>query len=94
MRRKNVEYDLQIKVRKYLEYIWKEEDGGDKQKEDIILNKLSSSLRQEILVQSNCKHLSMFPSFFKHFSNETLERITQNLKCLKFAPGDLIFQVK
>ncbi len=93
MRKNNIEYELQVRVLKYLENLFIEDESENKEQENVILNKLSESLRKEVLVQSHGKILEGFGTFKKHFTNETLERMSQIVKVMGTAPDDLIFQV-
>ncbi len=94
MRKNNIEYELQVRVLKYLENLFIEDESENKEQEKIILNKLSDSLRKEVLIQSHGKILEGFSTFKKHFTNETLERMSQIVKVMGTAPDDIIFQVK
>ena len=94
MKRKDIDYDLQIRVRKYLEYIWNEEKTENTAIEEEILNKLSSSLREEVLIQSQGGTLKNFPMFFKNFSDSTLRQLIQIMRQVRFTPEEIIFEVR
>ena len=91
MRKKNIEYDLQIKVRKYLNFIYDQNDYVEKEKE--IINKLSSSLKEEILIRANGTILKNLPLFSKNFSEETLRKTVFLMKNIKFYPEEIIYTV-
>ena len=93
MKRKRIDYDLQVKVCKYLEHIWLEEELENGPIENAILNKLSEALKKDLLIQANGRALASSPTFSGFFSDETLERAAQCLKVVHFAPGDIIFRV-
>ena len=94
MRKKKVEYALQVRVCKYLEHIWLEEEFESGESEVQIFNKLSDSLRKELLLHSNGRILADFHKFTKIFSDEVLEKMSQSIKAVHFAPGDVVFRVK
>lgn len=93
MKRNNVEIDLRIKVRKYLEHLFFEDGTKEAEKETCILNKLSHSLRREVLIQMHGKVLEHFHFFKQNFSQEALDRSAQVMRKVRFAPGDDIFFV-
>ena len=68
MRDKNLPHDLQTKVKKYLEFVWKEEQKEDPEHEALIMAKLSSELRDEIFLNTNVKYLQAIP-IMKIFSH-------------------------
>ena len=45
MQRQNIKYDLRMRIRKYVQFLWKEEEQEKKDEENKIVNKLSKSLR-------------------------------------------------
>jgi hypothetical protein len=93
MTRKQVDFDLQVRVRKYLEHLWMEEEIDNKEKEINIMNKLSDSLREELLIQANGRVLSKFSIFSNYFSSEALEKVAQVVGTISFAPEDIIVYV-
>ncbi len=92
--RNNVDSELRIKVRKYLEYLHSGDGTREVDKEAILLGRLSNSLREEVLIQIYGHILGKFPFFRKNFSPEMLEKASKIMKTIRFAPGDTIFQVK
>ena len=94
MKRKKVDYELQVRVCKYLEHIWLEEELEYGQSENLILNKLSEALKKDLLIQANGRVLANSTTFTHFFTDEALERASQCLKVFHFAPGDIIFRVK
>ncbi len=65
-----------------------------REEEGAVLQKLTESLRKEVLVHSNAKILSQFPAFTDNFSRESLQKICQVLKPKHLAPQEILFQVK
>ncbi len=89
-----MEYALQVRVCKYLEHIWLEEEFESGESEKHILNKLSDSLRKDLLLHANGRILADFNKFTKFFSDEVLEKLSQSIKAVHFAPGDIIYKVR
>ena len=91
MREKNIEHDLQVKVRKYLNFIFDKTDNTEKGKE--IINKLSASLKEEIIIRANGTILKDLPLFSKNFSEESLRKTVFLMKNIKFYPEEIIYEV-
>ena len=53
MDKKNIDYNLQMKIREYLRFIWQEESTQNAEIETEIINKLSKSLKSELINESN-----------------------------------------
>ena len=91
MRKKNVEYDLQVKVRKYLHFIYDQAENVDREKD--IIGKLSNSLKEDVLIRANGSYLKNFKLFTKNFSEETLRKTVFLMKNIKFYPEEIIYEV-
>ena len=90
MRRKNINVNLRIKVKKYLEFLW-ESQNKTLEKEEEIIDKLPVSMKHEILLESNMKFLKEFPIITNNFSQEIIELIALNIKPIQFSPTDIIY---
>ena len=90
MKSKNIDFNLKIKIKNYLEYIWQEEKKNQKETQEII-NKLSKSLREELLSNANGKVIKETPLLNKNFSETTLRQILSEMHELNLTPGDLIY---
>ncbi len=93
MTKTHVDFELQVRVRKYLEHLWLEEEIENKDMEIQIMNRLSDSLREELLVQSHGKVLAKYSFFTNFFSEETLEKVSQVVRTVSYAPDDIITYV-
>lgn len=91
MKKKQINYDLQMKVRKNLEYIWREEQIENLEEENKIINSLSDYLKQELLLEANGSILKEIKMFVLNFSEDLLREMVPLLNEVRFAPGDLIF---
>lgn len=72
MSKNNINFGLQSKVRKYLEYTLKNESNQDEERG--VLMKLSTSLRNELVMESSGKILKSIPFFKDNFSVSTIEK--------------------
>ena len=91
MKKKNIEFELRGRVRKYLEYTMDKERNSDKEME--ILNRLTVSLKNEVLLQSHGNILTQIPLFTKNFSAEIVQKLSFSMKKVKFSPEEYIYKV-
>ena len=92
LNKKNINYDLRMRIRKYLEYVWEEELFHNNEEENSIMDKLSSSLKEELLLETNGRILQEISFLVNNFSEETLRKLIFKLRELHFMPGDIIYQ--
>ena len=93
MRRKGIEFDLQGKVRRYLNFIVKESRQESSEKESELIERLSPSLRKELLLQANGKILLESPILRENFSIKSIEKLTEKMTAVDLAPEDLVYEV-
>ena len=90
MRKKNLPYELQFRVRRYLEYVW-ENRKKNNMDEKQILNLLSEPLRDEIYDHIHGKIIdwcSIFVIYEPHF----IQQLTKTLESETYAPGDIVIE--
>ena len=92
MRSKKIPQDFQMKIRKYLEHIWKEEEKLNLELSMKIFNKLSESLKSTLLIEVNIPTVKKIDLFSLNFSQKTLNGITQIMKEERHPPGEIIFK--
>ena len=92
MEKKNIDYDLKGKVRKYVNYL-QEINTADTEIEKNLISKLNPSLREEILFRANGSILKNLPFFVKNFSEKTLRQLVFALKSNRFYPEEVICEV-
>ena len=92
MRKHNVSFELQSRVRKYLEYTLKNQVSNS-DGENNILNKLNSSLKKELLIESLGKFIKQIPFFKNNFSNDSIENLAFCLKKLQLSPEEFLYRV-
>ncbi len=90
MNKNNLEFELQSRVRKYLEYTMMNENNLEQMKG--ILNKLTISLRNEVLFQSYGRFIKE-NKFFVNFSTKTQEKLVVSFKEVKLSPEEHIHSV-
>lgn len=91
MLEKNVTFELKMKIRKYLQYIWNEEKLEELSDQFKIVNKLSDSLKDELLLEANGPFLRDLKLFNLNFSEETLRQTVKIMIEKRYTPGDLVF---
>lgn len=90
MRKKQLPYDLQFRVRRYLEYVW-ENRKKNNMDEKQILNLLSEPLRDEIYAHIHgvvIKMCMIFTIYEEHF----ISQLTKTLETETYAPGDIVIE--
>ena len=87
---KNIGFELKIKIRNYLEYIWHAEKIQKNETQEII-NRLSTHLKEELLLNANGFTLKKIPLFGNNFSEECLRKLVCEMKELNFTPEDIIY---
>lgn len=90
--KKNINYDLQMKIRKYF-YFMNEHHVENSKKEFEVINKLSTSLREELLIKANGDILNSVPLFSLNFSPQTMKELILSLKKKRYYPEETIFKV-
>ena len=93
LKRKEIDNNLQYKVKQYLEYIWKEENKVNNEKEAELMEKLSLSLREELLQQSYGRIINNFPILSNNFSEKMLKSLVHIMTPVQYSPEELVFQV-
>lgn len=93
MERKKVNYNLQMKIREYLRYIWQEEFTQHEKMEEKIINKLSTSLKEELYLNAHGSILNKHQMFYANFSDSTLRQLMYKMVEIRMTPEDLIFSV-
>lgn len=93
MARKEINANLQTRIREYLNFIWREEKSQNMEFEEKIIEGLSNSLKQELKIDAYGFFLTHNSFFTKYFSEESLKKVVCKMKEIVLNPGDLIFSV-
>ena len=91
MQERNISFDLQGRVRKYLEYLNHHEINSEQL--EGTFKKLTRSMKKEVLLGSNGIFLKKIPFFSKNFSNEFIEKLCFEMKIVKYSPEETIYKV-
>ena len=91
MNKNNLDFELQSRVRKYLEYTMTNQSNLEA--ESIILNKLTKTLKNEVLLDSYGKFIQKIDFFKNNFSNSSLQDIMLSLKELRLTPEEFLYYV-
>ena len=93
MKRKNIQPELQTRVREYLNFIWMEEKTQNIEEEIKIINSLSASLKEELNLESFGFFVKKNPLFIHFFYDDSLKSFVNVMKELFFTHDDVIFHV-
>ena len=91
MKKNNVDFDFQFRVRKYLEYCFYE--TNEKEKEVMIYDKLSKSIKDEYHFQIYGKKILNIPIFKNNFSTECLKALSKIITKTDLAPEEIFLKV-
>ena len=89
---KNIDNDLRIRIRKYLEYLYEERNAMMKEGHNVVSN-LSTSLKTEIFQRLNGEIIVNIPVLINNFSLKVLSSLTLIMNEISFTPEDFIFDV-
>ncbi|CAD8088572.1 unnamed protein product [Paramecium primaurelia] len=87
-----VQISLQSRIRNYIKYFFEQENTGNKNEIDMVLNQLSNNLRQELLQDVQLRVLKQSDFFRKNFSQATIRLIADHVKFQQCTPKELIYK--
>ena len=93
MDKKNIGFDLKMRIEEYLKFIWKEKKNRNQDEELKIINSLSSILKEELLLEAYGGILKAYPLFYTNFSEKSLKKMVSVLKEVTFTNEEIIFNV-
>jgi len=93
MKRKRLSRAVQMRVRKYLEYILEGEMVNRKEEQEL-LKMLSEPLKDEIVAEINVKALMDLRVLSLSFSQRFLTKLARELKEKMLSPEEYLFRVK
>ena len=91
MKKRGISKSIQLKVKKYLEYMHQEEKKEGNL--NVLLESLPNKMQEEVFKDMYSIKLANIP-IFKNFSPNFLNHLSLKAKGISFAPGDLIFLVR
>jgi hypothetical protein len=89
-----VGFELQSRVRNYLEYCFIQEREMNDEETTALIGKLSTQLRKELLYQVLSKMLKGCEVISANFSEETQRKLALFMEPLRFCPEDRIITVR
>ena len=91
MLEKDINFELRMRIRKYLQYIWNEEKLEEIEQQTHVVSKLSDSLKEELLLEANGPYIRDIKLLNLNFTEETLRQTVAIMKEVRYTPGDMIF---
>jgi hypothetical protein len=91
MRIKNINIELQNKIRKHLEYSIKQQIKRNTAEENMIIEQLNPHLKQQLIIESNKIILQQCQVFKQNFSSSFLDDITHLIEEQAYSPDQNIF---
>ena len=92
MRIRKVDTNLQMRIRRYIEYMHDESTSGFNKGKNL-LNHLSSHLKNELLESIYMKSITSIPIFKNNFSERFLKRLSSIIEEKTYSPDDIIYEV-
>ncbi len=89
----NLSKDLENKIKKYMEYIWDQEERVNPELERAVLSRLSPSLKEAIFFETGVKNLKAVHLFDRIFSDKTLLKLAKMFRKIRYHPEELIYKV-
>ena len=93
MKRNKIDFDTQMQIRKYMEFVWENEKKLTSNAENEFFGKLTKNLQSQFLSQTMGKTLFPLAIFSKNFSVEFLQQVLFIMKPVIFDPNSPIYQV-
>ncbi|CAD8213472.1 unnamed protein product [Paramecium octaurelia] len=93
MSKNKIQFDLQTKVRSYLEYIWQEEQEMNDDEVGSIVNKLSKHLQDELQYQLRGNILKNCKIIMKLFSESFIKSLLHNMEEQAYSPEERIITI-
>ncbi|CAD8069203.1 unnamed protein product [Paramecium primaurelia] len=91
MRDKQISVSLQAKIRKYLDHIWDKQRAREQKLEQVVIDSLAPSLRQELMFESYGMDLIKIPWMSDNFTFEFIKELSEELREVYFAADETIF---
>ena len=92
MNKRNVPFELQNKIRQYINSIYDRKYNSSLEEKKLI-EKLSNSLRDELMIRANSSILDKFLFFKNNFSEKTLRKIVLKMKTKNYFAEEIILKV-
>ena len=93
MKKKNIDFYTQLRVRKYMHFLWEQQAKQTSDKENALLGTLTPNLQYSLMSQTRGKILFPIELFSKNFSPDLLKQILFIMKPVTFDPDSFIYKV-
>jgi len=93
MKKNKIDFDTQLRIRKYMHFLWEQEARQTSNAENDLFGKLTQNLKYSLLSQTKGKFLFPLALFSKNFSKEFLKQVLFIMKPVTFDPDSYIFKV-
>ncbi|CAD8066035.1 unnamed protein product [Paramecium sonneborni] len=90
MSKNKIQFELQTRIRSYLEYIWQEEQNMNDEEVSSLICKLSSNLQEELQYQLRGNILSSCKVMVKTFSEKMIKTLLGQMEEQSFSPEERI----
>ncbi|KAL4434928.1 hypothetical protein ABPG74_021267 [Tetrahymena malaccensis] len=90
MAKKNINYELQIQIKQYLEYYWDMQYSRDKEQEKHLIDQLSPKLKEQLLLETFKAILLECQIFKDNFSQQFIIDIIQLIEEFSYRPDEII----
>ena len=91
MNKRGINLTLQMKIRRYIEFMHQEEIFGCF-RGDSLVGSLSNPLKEELMIDSYQRFLRK-NEVLNHFSDEFINSLSQIVREITFAPDEIIYKV-
>ena len=91
LKRKNVNYELGLRIHKYLEYIWHGEKLMKSTEEMKIINKLSQNLKEELFLEAHGDIIKNSKFFSKNFSKNFMQSLSFKIEEVQLTPNEVVY---
>lgn len=88
---KNIGFSLQYKIREYLDFYWREQDQNKSELEKKIIDSLSDSLREQLMIEANRIVLKDSFVFHSNFSSAVVVKMIPIIQTIHTTPNQVIF---
>ncbi|CAK56044.1 unnamed protein product (macronuclear) [Paramecium tetraurelia] len=93
MSKNKIQFELQTRIRSYLEYIWQEEQNMNDEEVVTLISKLSSNLQEELQYQLRGNILSSCKVMIKTFSQKMIKSLLGQMEEQSFSPEERIITI-
>ncbi|EAS07057.2 cyclic nucleotide-binding domain protein (macronuclear) [Tetrahymena thermophila SB210] len=90
MAKKNIDFDLQMQIKEYLEYYWNMQYSRDEQQEQNLINQLSPKLKERLLLETFKMIIIECQIFKDNFSQQFIMDIIQLIQECSYRPDEII----